>query len=181
MTRTTLVNLNDEFVQHDVHSDDGLLQLVVIQVVLLSDLTAEDLGVDTASQTVRTASLEELLGERGVVHVEDFHAQLVSLLLQAQAGVVSTGRPGTDPDVRLGSAQLGESLDEILQGGRLQRDLDEAEGFSSLTDPLGNVVGGVELGQDLQEVLGRVHWSEQGQVQVQVGQIIPVRWKGGEN
>ena len=52
--------LNDEFVQHDVHSDDGLLELVVVHVVLLRYLTAEYLSVHTATETVGTTSLEKL-------------------------------------------------------------------------------------------------------------------------
>ena len=89
--------------------------------------------------------MPDLLRERGVVHVEDLEAELVSLLLQGEAGVVTTGRSGTDPDVRLGTAELGEPLDEVVQRGRLERDLDEAEGFSDLTDAVRNVVRRVKL------------------------------------
>ena len=56
----TGIHLDDQFVQHDVDGDDGLLQLIVVQVVLLCYLAAEHLGVHTSSETVRTASFEEL-------------------------------------------------------------------------------------------------------------------------
>lgn len=80
-----------------------------------------------------------------MVHVEDLEAELVALLLQGEAGVVTTGRSGTDPDVGLGTTELGEPLDEVVQRGRLERDLDEAEGFSDLTDAVRDVVRRVKL------------------------------------
>ena len=94
-----------------------------------------------------------LLGERGVVHVEDLEAELVPLLLQSEAGVVTTRSPGAHSDVRLSSAQLGESLNEIVQCCRLERDLDQSEGFT-LTHAVWDVIRGVKLGQNLEEILG---------------------------
>ena len=89
--------LDDKFVQHDVNSDHSLLEFIIVTVVLLRYLTTEDLGPDTASETVRTSSLEIFLGQRSMVHVQHLDPQLVPLLLQGQAGVISAGSPGTDP------------------------------------------------------------------------------------
>ena len=47
------------------------------------------LGPDTASETVRTASLEIFLTERRVIHVQHLDPELVALLLQAEAGVIT--------------------------------------------------------------------------------------------
>ena len=75
--RSQLNILDDELVQHDVHRDHGLLQLIEVAVVLLRDLTPQHLGPDTASQTVRTTSLEILLRQRRVIHVQHLHSQLI--------------------------------------------------------------------------------------------------------
>ena len=111
--------LDDELVQHDVHRDHRLLQLIEVAVVLLRDLTPEHLGPDTTSQTVRTTSLEILLRQRRVIHVQHLHSQLIPdtimmmmmiqmmtlmmililmipLLLQCQRRIISTGSSWTD-------------------------------------------------------------------------------------
>ena len=58
--------------------------------------------------------------------------------------------------MRLSSAQLGKSLDKIVECGRLERDLDEAEGFSDLTDAVRDMIRGVKLGENLEEILNTI-------------------------
>ena len=75
------------------------------------------LGPDTASETVRTASLEIFLTERRVIHVQHLDPELVALLLQAEAGAITRGRPGAHSQVRLSSAQLRQPLYQLVQAG----------------------------------------------------------------
>ncbi len=77
------------------------------------------LGPDTASKAVRTASFEIFLTEGRVIHVEDLDPELVSLLLEAEAGVIARGRPGAHSQVRLRATELRKPLYQLVQAGRL--------------------------------------------------------------
>ena len=95
----------------------------LIEHTSLNSTVVVHLSPDTASEAVRTASLEIFLTEGRVIHVEDLDPQLVSLLLEAEAGVITRGRPGAHSQVRLRTTELRQPLYQLVQAGCLQRHL----------------------------------------------------------